>query len=1332
MRHRASCWTKTLAKLGFRRLPSRRSHKGLERRRFGRFEPLEARQMLSITVNTFLDDNDDISDNVISLREAIAEAANYGNQIEFDPSLHGSTILLEHGQLTLSSSIDIIGPGADLLTIDAQGESRLFRVTSAGAAVTISGLTLRSGSENGGGGAVYNVGNLTLDSVIVTGNTTDTSGGGVYSHDGSKLTIKNSIFESNQATGAAGSGVGGGVSIRATVADALKIENSAFIDNTAKSGGAVDLNHRAAGSAVAAKIVNATLADNRADYGGGLRITTNGGGTAPVDIVNVTIAGNEALASTGGGAYVYNPSNQAALNFHNTVVADNLAPVAYQTNRDFIGAMSSASSNNLVEHGYAGLGISNNDARNNKVGVDPALGALGLHGGSTPVFALNAGSPALDAGNVAHATAFDQRGYNRRVDRSGTSSALIDIGSYELGLVVNANNDPATWSYSDSELTLREALAIAALVTGLNEIEFAENVVAAGEILVASELTVDSSVDIMGPGADKLTLDGQDATRVIRVTSAVTDASIRGLTITGGRHTNGGGGIYSQGNLALDGMNFVSNSASSGGAAVYHAIGHLTVTDSNFEDNHTINTPTSADRGGALRVLLGSSGRLLVQNSSFIDNSAYWGGAVEINTGPQGSGPVAIVDNSTFSGNLATNGGGALRVLSGIQPPGQVLVTNSTIVRNESLIGGGGVRTESGNFTPDLILHNTIVADNIVPAGYEANADFAGVISGQSTHNLIGVGYAGLGVTHNSAGNKVGAVGNAIPPLLGPLQDNGGLTKTHAPLVGSTAIDAGSDAHASDFDQRGFGRSYDAPANNGPGGSSDIGAVEFNVTALLDSDGVLTVDDTDTDINTITLGVGIAAGRAVVTLNGKATPHRIDEITAIEVFGGDGSDSIDLRGVNPYVLWNLESVTIDGGDGDDVIYGTMGGDRIIGGDGSNIMFGGLGNDAYAITDEYFSALGRTELISDQDGVDTLDFSGWVSNQYGVEIDLAKPLNQTQYLDHDDKLGLYFMSGQIENVLGTSQADLILGNDAPNILDGASAGDTINGLDGDDVLIGGDGNDTLDGGDGEDDIRSGSGIDDLAGGPGKDTFDADANDTAAPEFEEIGTIYVRKDQEKSVRMIVSDANSTGNDWTFELFNAPGEPKIPDTLTGIGSDGVLTWDGLNNDPPGTYKVGVRVVDGELRSDEIIVTIVEYDYNDAKPVLGAYYAWINDAEPNREVLTPTPWIHEHVPGTGKTGVHYDLITTPGLGTGLEDLDIPSSATVHIELNPYLEGHLRTYDTQTANDALTYKLIDGPGSVSGNQYAWTATAADAGKTYRLLFEVEDAGAPDDPNKRK
>jgi len=63
--------------------------------------------------------------------------------------------------------------------------------------------------------------------------------------------------------------------------------------------------------------------------------------------------------------------------------------------------------------------------------------------------------------------------------------------------------------------------------------------------------------------------------------------------------------------------------------------------------------------------------------------------------------------------------------------------------------------------------------------------------------------------------------------LLGPLQNNGGPTDTHALLPGSPAIDTGISG-GPNTDQRGFPRPIDLPSVPNAADGSDIGAYEFD------------------------------------------------------------------------------------------------------------------------------------------------------------------------------------------------------------------------------------------------------------------------------------------------------------------------------------------------------------------------------------------------------------------------------------------------------------------------------------------------------------------------
>ncbi|MCA9070391.1 MAG: hypothetical protein KDA84_15775, partial [Planctomycetaceae bacterium] len=164
------------------RLRSRRTNARFSKKRkrdqvSAAIESLEPRELLT----AYLVDNlSDVSDGnfdagELSLREAIEQSnANDGaDTISFDATVFATpqTINLSNGQLSINSEIIITGTGADNLTIDAQGNSRVFAISGSGNA-TISGVKITGGSSSKGGG-INNKGTLLLQDSVVSGNRAD-------------------------------------------------------------------------------------------------------------------------------------------------------------------------------------------------------------------------------------------------------------------------------------------------------------------------------------------------------------------------------------------------------------------------------------------------------------------------------------------------------------------------------------------------------------------------------------------------------------------------------------------------------------------------------------------------------------------------------------------------------------------------------------------------------------------------------------------------------------------------------------------------------------------------------------------------------------------------------------------------------------------------------------------------------------------------------------------------------------------------------------------------------------------------------------------------------
>jgi predicted outer membrane repeat protein len=300
-----------------------------------RLESLEDRRLLTITVNTLIDELDgNLFDGDISLRDAIA-AAPSGETIDF--SITG-TIELSLGELPIRKELRVKGPGARLLTIDAghglDGVGgtldgfRIFNVDNDAEeriAVEISGLTLTGGDAPGpAGGAIRNLENLKIVRSTVSGNAAQ-FGGGLYS------------------TGSA------------------QIHESTFAGNRAEDhGGAIF-------SSGPLTLTNSTVSGNTAKVGGGVAAT------AIATIQNSTIASNTAFA------------NSDAVYALSTTTINNSILTGAVHGSAFTGSY------NLFSRTVAISGSGN------QIGTDPRLGPLADNGGPTPTHALLPGSPALDA-----------------------------------------------------------------------------------------------------------------------------------------------------------------------------------------------------------------------------------------------------------------------------------------------------------------------------------------------------------------------------------------------------------------------------------------------------------------------------------------------------------------------------------------------------------------------------------------------------------------------------------------------------------------------------------------------------------------------------------------------------------------------------------------------------------------------------------------------------------------------------------------------------------------------------------------------------------------------
>ncbi len=167
------------------------------------------------------------------------------------------------------------------------------------------------------------------------------------------------------------------------------------------------------------------------------------------------------------------------------------------------------------------------------------------------------------------------------------------------------------------------------------------------------------------------------------------------------------------------------------------------------------------------------------------DGAADFGGGIDL-----GGFATVRLTNTTVSNNTASCGGGIFN------REGGVLLTNTTVSNNTATGDGGGTAARGGGIVNQIgtvRLTNTIVARNTATT----NPDAEGTFTSQG-NNLIGDTTGATGFVNSDLKN--------VDPLLGPLQDNGGPTLTHALLAGSPAVDAANNTPCPFLDQRGVTR----------------------------------------------------------------------------------------------------------------------------------------------------------------------------------------------------------------------------------------------------------------------------------------------------------------------------------------------------------------------------------------------------------------------------------------------------------------------------------------------------------------------------------------------
>jgi CSLREA domain-containing protein len=594
----------------------------------------------TIVVNTTADEDNTGPD--CSLREAITAAntdADYGgctgsgaygtDTITFDGTVFASaqTITLSDRLPDITSSMNIVGPGAKLLTISGNNHSRPFYINVA-AAVTISDVTITQGQMDYGAAVDINYGFVTLKSVVLSNNHATQQGGAVIlSNGGDPLTQGTLWVIDSTFIGNVTDGPGGAIYSLGT----LIVSNSTFTGNSATDGGAI-----------------------YSEFGS-------------VGLFNVTVSGN-AATDLGGGVY----AGSGALTLGNTILANS-------TMQDCTAAATISIQYSLIEDG--GCGIVNGQ-NGNRTG-DPMLNTLGNNGGATQTFLPKLGSPVLNAGDnaflseanlnldlngdgdTADTLSTDQRGtgYPRVLHTTVDMGAVETLLSTEFAIdtISDANLNGCTSLSNDC--SLRGAISLANALSGAHTITFDSTVFSTAQTIVLTSAlpNLSGNLTIDGGTARRVTISGNHLSNRVLVINSGAVVKLRNLTVSDG----GDGGIFNGGSLTLDGLTVSNNSTTYGDGGGVLNTGTMWLLNSTLTGN-------SAQFGGGMR----NSSTAIVVNTTISGNSAT------NQVGGLRNASIMTLVNSTVSNNSAVYYAGGIEV-----SPFSTLKMYNTIVANNYLVG---------------------------------------------------------------------------------------------------------------------------------------------------------------------------------------------------------------------------------------------------------------------------------------------------------------------------------------------------------------------------------------------------------------------------------------------------------------------------------------------------------------------------------------------------------------------------------------------------------------------------------------------------------------------
>ena len=485
-----------------------------------------------------------------------------------------------------------------------------------------------------------------------------------------------------------------GTAIRGSSDASLSVVNSEFSNNAADGSGGA-----VDWSGSDLELVNCAFYGNSSQGSGGALFQKISSGVTSADpvatVINCSFGYNTAGAS-GGGIY-----NGSEMELKNTILWDNEEGDETVTPGENIwnfGAESVTQFNDCLVGGRTRQAL---DA----AGAGSANNLEGFTESDSPEFRgpddlrLGRGSPAIDAGaNSANSESFDLDGEFR------IQSGTINLGAYEsqprrIHVKKDATGAADGTSWDDAYTTLFDALQNA---------EHSDDIwVAAGSYSPALAAIQDLSFELINGVRLYGGFRGTEIGLFQRLSGHETilsgDVNLDGDTSNDTYQVLTAIGVGD--GALLDGFTIERGRAReilgpNSGGGIYLEDSDLTVRNCIFRENN------SSFAGGAVHVLRGAP---LFDACLFVDNNSSSGGAVYDDFSS------ATYANCEFRGNQATILGGALY----LHDSSNVEVTNCSIAFNEGVLGGGGFYSDSSQTISRVYMRNNLIWNN------ESNVDSA-------------------------------------------------------------------------------------------------------------------------------------------------------------------------------------------------------------------------------------------------------------------------------------------------------------------------------------------------------------------------------------------------------------------------------------------------------------------------------------------------------------------------------------------------------------------------------------------------------------------------------